>query len=240
MKRNKMKKLFILIALVSTFVLVSCSENQSPSFITNPSLEKVETGSADHNISSFPYLKLTQFKEVKELKYYSESGVNKLYIDLSSSSPGVLHFYVVIEYTESNADETPSTIMLFVENNSEKVLEIEGFNESLVSKVNVYAYYSDNLQHEINYPFYNYEQFHSLNDVYWEKQKYDINIKCEFLTNTDLAYVQIDTENGSYLLYWGKPANESLIIENFGELEVIDVKLFGRFIYFYDTVNRVN
>lgn len=235
-----MKKVFTLIALVGMFTLMSCSENQSPSLITNPSLEKNEIGSADHNISTFPYLKLTQFKEVGECTYYSESGVNKLYIEMPSSLTNALHFYVVIEHSESIADETPTTVMLFVENNNEKVLEIDGFNETFVYKVNVYEYTEDYSSQEINYPFYHFEQFQALQNVYWETQKYDIHIKSDFLSNTELVYVNINTENGSYLLYWGKPASAGLTIEDFRELGVTDVKLFGRFTYLYDSVNRVN
>lgn len=235
-----MKKLFALVALVGTFALMSCSESQSPSFITNPSLEKAEIGFTDLNSSKFPYLKLTQFKEVEKCNYYSESGVNKLYIELPASLPNVLHFYVVIEHSGSIAAEIPATVMLFVENNYEKVLEIDGFNEAFVYDVNVYAYSDDNSQQEVDYPFYNFEQFQSLQNVCWETQKYDIQIKCDYLLNTELVFVNIDTENGSYLLFWGKPLYEGLTIENFGEPGVTDVKLFGRFTYFYDSVNRVN
>ncbi len=224
-----MKVLFSIIIAASILLVISCSNHNDASFITNPVIGKADLSSSSVDANVFPYPYLNEFIPVNEFKVYSETP-NSIKIALDSYNPFVAHYYVVVEYYPSPYSDVPLSAMHFIDELLENTMEISGVNENNIANVFVYAFQTDGNQ-EISFPFYNGQQFDKLKDYSFDVIKEDIHIKGNFVPNVEKLYLLIYEKEQIRLLYLGKPAADEIYLKNIGANGVLDIKLFAQFVY---------
>lgn len=212
---------FPAIILLLTILFPACSNDEREIMPVSPSLEKFTD-----ETERLPFGYLQSFIELKDAKIDFIRERNGIYIVISSISSRVTHLFVVIEEIEGKFSE-----MVFLDYNNETKHFVPGMHDDLKLEVKVYGFLTESA-----YTPYNGSQtFNNIEVIDWYVSESSIFVNTtEFSPGLNHIFAELETRQGSYLIFLGKPEKPFIEIEKYGDLEILNVKIFGYFLSFTD------
>lgn len=223
-----MKNTLYLLALSVSLIFTACTSNEQDALPFSPQTEKTSVV----NDVNLPYAYLQAFEEVKNIKisYYPEKDGMTLVINTGSQI--VNHMYAVIEQQDA-------PIMVFLGSSEDNKYFIRDINPLSRFNIRIYGSSSDDIQQLVNtHPYSRSTTFGNIPVKGWAASDPYIKVSASrFPSGLMHLYTELQTKEGSILVFLGRPVEEDFEIPKYGSLGVSDLKLFGNAVYRFAETN---
>ena len=214
-----MKKLLLIIALMTSVLLISCSES-----INEP--VKDDANKSLSYLNQFPYDFLQSFEEVEVLEWQSPtSRDNQLNIRINRNIEEIEDIFVLVTYGNPLTDDEGMPVLYFVDHSMGDI-KLTLDMDSPVKYVKAFVK-SKVTENEIIPPYANAQRFNKVESTY-EIIEDEIIISAQPWT-PDIAevYALIHKMQNNELIYLQLPvSNEKIIIPDYDVGEVTGITLF--------------
>lgn len=216
-----MKNLVILFVVFFSLFLTSCSDVTDNSFLTNPVIEK---SSVDDVTPSpvYPYPYLTNFTEIKALKYYTPDGENSIHCMLPDYESIFSSLYVVVSFHQESISKT-----YFIDKIEANNFQVEGINSTQVKDIHVFGFLNNSGSETVS-PLANNTALYELVVNNWKIDEDKIVTECAvWPSSLKYVFAEIQTKESNYFIFLQRPYSNNFVIPQYGKYDVQSIRLFG-------------
>ncbi len=216
-----MKSFLTLFTIVSALMLMSCSNVEQDLSPVGPEMQKISAPEA-----SGTYQYLTSFNSIPVESYIVMTGEKAIEVTVGGRgwTDYIHHIYVLLEYNSQT--EPSANRLVYLERPRSATFQIDGVQTTDLKDVKVYCY-EPSMDKPIQYPYHPQQLFNDI-AIQWSANHKEIEILIQ--DNIDIlgdTFVEITTDENSYVLFIGMLQNSNISIPNYGDPEVINVKIYS-------------
>lgn len=211
-----MKNVLITFALSLSLMLSACQSNEEDMLPLSPQFEKM---AADE--ISFPYSYLQAFEEIKEAKISYHPEREGMVLLVNTGSRKVQNMYAVFEQHGTN-------VMVFLGSSDEQKFFVKNVSPARNITIKIYGGFKNDVRNSNIYPYLPSTTFFNIPVKGWSASDPGIKVTAEtFPRGLQHLFAELNTKKGSMLVFLARPANEDFEIPRYGNLGVINLKLYG-------------
>ena len=219
-----MKSLIALSAIVSAFLLMSCSNVDQDLSTVGPETEKI---SVSAETGTYPYLQSFNFIPIDSYTILPGGSEIEIVVGNGGWSDDVEHIYVVLEYI--GATYPSADVLVYLEKPRTVSFQLDGCETNGLQGVKVYGY-EPAVDKRVISPYNPLREFDNV-AVQWFDNGRGINLKIQGDTRLyNDSFVEVITSQGSFVSFVDVPQSDNIFIPKSGPtpipVETISVRLF--------------